>query len=77
MKVQFSILVALALLGASMIVQFVDAMVCYDECSVRGRAGVKVCENGKNQCATKRNNREAFSKREGNVEFVLPRGMSV
>ena len=55
MKVQLSCLIALALLGASMTVQFADAAaaVCPDECTAGGRNGVKMCKNGKDQCITK------------------------
>jgi len=66
MKLQFSLLVALALLGASLMVQFVDAAVCPDECSVGGRTGVNMCKNGKNQCVTRTNQQRNILKKGGN-----------
>ena len=64
MKIQLSSLIALALLGASM-VQFVDAAVCPDECISGGRTGVKMCKDGKNRCVTRTQNQQRKILRRG------------
>ena len=77
MKFQLSYLIAFALLGASMMVQFADAAVCPDECTTRkGVNGLIMCKPNKkgvkkSRCVTKPNIQQKILKRGGTCGVCL------